>query len=176
MNEIRLNPEARTRRAVVTGIAASLGALVARPAAAQEPMKEKPANPAHAALTAIHYEIEFKAPPQRIYSVLLDARQFAAFTGMAADIEARPGGAFTLFGGLIAGRNIELVENQRIVQAWRPSSWAAGIYSIAHFELKAQGSDTLLVFDHIGFPAGLYDHLDAGWQGHYWEPLRKYLA
>ena len=176
MNEIRLNPEARTRRAVVTGIAASLGALVARPAAAQGPMQEKPASAAHATLTAIHYEIDFKAAPQRIYTILLDPKQFAAFTGMAAEIDSRAGGAFTLFGGLVSGRNIELVENQRIVQAWRPSSWAAGIYSIVHFELKAQGTDTLLVFDHTGFPAGLYDHLDAGWQGHYWEPLRKYLA
>lgn len=176
MNEFRLHPEAPTRRAFVAGMTASLGALVARPAAAQEQMQQKPATPAHAALTSIHYELEFKASPQRIYAVLLDPKQFAALTGMAAEIDPMPGGAFTLFGGMISGRNVELVENQRIVQAWRPASWESGVYSIAHFELKARGAECALSFDHTGFPAGLYDHLDAGWHGHYWEPLKKYLA
>ena len=46
------------------------------------------------------------------------------------------GGAFTTFGKLIEGRNIELVPNQRIVQAWRPASWEPGLYSIVRFELK----------------------------------------
>jgi activator of HSP90 ATPase len=176
MNEIHFTWAPPSRRAVLAGVAASLGVLLARKAAAQAQMQEKPSDAAHATLTAIHYEIDFKAAPQRIYTALLDARQFAAFTGMPAEIDSRPGGAFSLFGGMISGRNVEFVENQRIVQAWRPGSWDAGVYSIVHFELKARGSEATLFFDHTGFPAGPYDHLDAGWQGHYWGPMKKYLA
>jgi activator of HSP90 ATPase len=164
-----------TRRRILAGMAASLGALAARGAFAQS-TQQKPANPAHATLTSIHYDLDFKAAPQRIYAALLDQKQFAAFSGMPAEIDPKPGGAFKMFSGMIEGRNIELVENQRIVQAWRPAHWDAGVYSITRFELKPRGVESSLVFDHTGFPAGEYDSLDWGWHHHYWEPLMKFLV
>jgi activator of HSP90 ATPase len=171
---------ASTRRQLVAGIAVTLAGMAAgsRAAAqAQAPaMQSPPPNPAHAALTALHYDIDFKPSPQRIYAALLDAKQFAAFSGMPAEIDAKPGGAFSLFGGMIVGRTIELVENQRIVQAWRPTHWDAGVYSVIHFELTPRGAEASLAFDHTGFPAGEYDSLDRGWKHHYWEPLKKFLA
>jgi activator of HSP90 ATPase len=85
-------------------------------------------------------------------------------------------GAFSLFGGYIVGRQIELVPNERIIQAWRVGRWDPGVYSIARFELVDQGSGTQLVFDHSGFPKGEAEHLAAGWKGNYWEPLGKFLA
>jgi activator of HSP90 ATPase len=121
----------------------------------------------------IHKELDFEAPPQRIYEVLLDSKQFAALSGAAAEIKPEVGGAFSLFGGRITGRTVELVKNQRIVQAWRPKSWPAGVYSIVRFELKARGQGTRLVFDHVGFPEGEHDHLTEGWENHYWTLLRK---
>jgi activator of HSP90 ATPase len=108
--------------------------------------------------------------------VLLDSKQFAACTGMPAEIDPKVGGALTMFGGLILGRNVELVPNQRVVQAWRPASWDPGVYSMVKFELKGQAAGTRVVLDHTGFPEGSFRHLDAGWYSHYWEPLRKFLA
>jgi activator of HSP90 ATPase len=165
-----------SRRHALIAIAATLAAAALPRLRAQEPaMTEKSSTAAHQSLTAIHYEIDFHPNPQRLYEAILDQKQFAAFTGMAATIDSTPGGAFSQFGGLIAGRNIELVPNQRIVQAWRPSHWDAGIYSIVHFEFKPRAAETTLVFDHTGFPAGEYDHLDWGWHNHYWDPLKKFL-
>jgi activator of HSP90 ATPase len=77
--------------------------------------------------STIHQEIDFHALPARIYEVLLDARQFSAFTKDTADIQPTVGAAFRLFGGRIEGRNIELLANKRIVQAWRSTSWAPGV-------------------------------------------------
>lgn len=138
---------------------------------------------------AIHQEVVFKAVPQRIYDALTDASLFQKVESLSgamksvdinshpAVISRDPGGAFSLFGGYIVGRQIELVPNQRIVEAWRTMSWAPGLYSIARFELAAEGSSsTKLVFDHTGFPAGTAEHLAAGWKSNYWEPLAKFLA
>ena len=86
------------------------------------------------------------------------------------------GGTFSLFGGHIIGRHIELVPNKRIVQAWRVVDWDPGLYSIAKFELAEQGPGTKIVFDHTGFPKGKAEHLAAGWKANYWEPLVKFLA
>lgn len=169
-----------SRRRALAAIAASAGTVaagsLARAQAQQPAMVEKPATAANKDRTAIHYEIDFKSGPQRLYEAILDQKQFAAFSGMPATIDPTPGGAFTQFGGQIVGRNVELVTNQRIVQAWRPAHWDPGIYSIAHFEFKPRAAETTLIFDHTGFPAGDYDALDWGWHNHYWDPLKKYLV
>lgn len=123
----------------------------------------------------IHQEIDFTASPQRIYQALIDPKQFAAFSGQHATIDQKAGGTFSLFNGHIIGRNIELIPNQRIVQAWRVVDWPEGVYSIAKFELQTNGPVTHLVFDHTGFPEGLHDHLADGWEEHYWSLLKKYL-
>jgi len=123
----------------------------------------------------IHQEIDFTASPQQLYEALLDSKQFTEFSARPADINREVGGAFSLFKGHIVGRNLELIPNERIVQAWRVVTWPEGAYSIVRFELKSRGSGTHLVFDHIGFPEGLHDHLAAGWEENYWSLLRKYF-
>lgn len=85
------------------------------------------------------------------------------------------GGAFTLFGGVITGRHIELVPNTRIVQAWRDSDWKPGVYSPVTFKSASAGDGTLMMFEHRGFPDANADHLNAGWKANYWEPLAKFL-
>jgi activator of HSP90 ATPase len=61
------------------------------------------------------------------------------------------------------------------VQAWRSADWPAGVYSIARFELVAEGKQTRVIFDHTGFPASQAEHLEAGWHENYWDALRKHL-
>ena len=138
---------------------------------------------------SIHQEPVFTANRKRIFDALTDSKQFDKITKLGAamnsgtppgiaptKISREVGGAFSLFGGHILGRHIELVPNQRIVQAWRLNNWPAGLYSIARFELTEQGSGAKIVFDHTGFPKGDADHLAEGWKGNYWEPLKKFLT
>ncbi len=125
----------------------------------------------------IHQEVSFKATPQRIYTALTDSKQFSSATGGApAEISGEDGGAFSCFGGMIEGRNIELVPNRRIVQAWRAKPWPEGVYSIVKFELRGDGKGTKLVLDHTGYPEGEEAHLAPGWDANYWQPLKKYLG
>jgi activator of HSP90 ATPase len=170
---------APTRRQLVTDLAVALGSLatvsVAFGKAQQSPPRETPGTAANRKRTALHQEVHFTASPQRIYEVLLDAKQFAAFTKMPAEIDPKVGGALSIFGGMIVGRNVELIPNRRIVQAWRPSRWDPGVYSIVRFELKEQGAQTTVVLDHTGFPEGPYDSRYDGWPLRYWEPLKKFL-
>jgi activator of HSP90 ATPase len=123
----------------------------------------------------IHQDLEFAAPPDRVYQALLDEKQFSALTGATAEIDRNIGGAFRLFGGRVIGRNIELVPNQRIVQAWRALIWPSGVYAIVRFELAPNVSGTRVAFDEAGFPSENRDEHDVGWAKFYWNPLRKYL-
>jgi activator of HSP90 ATPase len=177
----RTTPQSTSaRRQVIAGVAFAFGSLAAAPRAwgnsQQPPMKEAPGTPANQKRTFLHQEVDFKASPQRIYEALLDSKQFATLTGMSAEIDPKAGGAFATFGGLIVGRNIELIPNQRIVQAWRPTHWDPGVYSLVKFELKPRGAETTIILDHTGFPEGDYDSLNAGWKPRYWDPLKKFIA
>src|SRR5258707_3176605 len=167
-NLTALSTNPRTRRQMIASSAAGLGSLAI--AGAQE-------TKTIVTTRAIHQVEDFKAGPSRIYEALLDSKQFSAFSGgRAAEIHREVGGAFPLFAGHIVGRNLELVPNRRIVQAWRAASWPEGIHSIARFELLGQGSGTRVMFDHTGFPPELAEHLESGWNENYWTALQKYVG
>jgi activator of HSP90 ATPase len=170
-----------TRRQLVTGIAVACSSSILSSALRGQSNDNKmvsiPGTQANQTRTSLHQEIDYKAAPPRIYDVLLSSKDFTAFSGAPADIDPKVGGAFSMFGGLVVGRNIELVPNQRIVQAWRlAQEFPEGTYSLVKFELKPKDSGTRIILDHTGFPKGHFDHLDIGWHSHYWEPLRKFLA
>jgi activator of HSP90 ATPase len=179
-----LSANGSTRRQLLVSAAAALGAGLV----AATPAWAAPDDGISRNAEAIHQEPVFKAALQRIYEALTDAQQFQKLillseAGKSLDVNSKAaiisrelGGAFSLFGGYVTGRQLALVPNQRIVQAWRAGSWAAGSFSIARFELVAQDSGTKLVFDHTGFPAGQAEHLAKGWQINYWQPLAKLLT
>jgi activator of HSP90 ATPase len=170
-----------TRRQIVTGIAVACCSpflSIALPAESQQDaMKKIPNSAATRHRTSLHQEVEYSATPKRIYEVLLSSKYFAAFSGLPAEIDPNEGGAFSMFNKMILGRNVELVPDRRIVQAWRPvGDFPDGTYTLVEFQLAPKGSGTHLVLDHTGFPEGHYDHLYSGWYSHYWEPLRKFLG
>jgi activator of HSP90 ATPase len=132
---------------------------------------------------SIHQVLTFDAPPSRVYETLVDANQFSAMTRFSTVPNAAPaqltreaGATFVLFDGHIVGRNVELVADRRVVQAWRAADWEDGLYSIARFELAAQGPRTIVTFDHTGFPKGQGAHLVDGWYANYWTPMKKHLG
>lgn len=178
-------PNTPTRRQMLFGAAVAFGGFALRPSTAFATDSDELSHTAE----SIHQEQVFNASPSRIYEALTNAAQFdkvsklsaAMKSGMAPATEPTKinpiaGGAFSLFGGYVTGRNIELVPNKRIVQAWRAGSWDRGIYSIAKFELVAQRSGTKLIFDQAGFPQSDAGHLVPGWHDNYWNPLARFLA
>jgi activator of HSP90 ATPase len=173
-----------TRRQAIVGVTIAFGGLALGSTTAWSGAEEEISRTAE----SIHQEAVFKASRKHVYEALTDTKKFDKVTqlsgvmnsmpagGKPTEISREVGGAFALFGGYIVGRHVELVPNERIVQAWRTGGWEPGVYSIAKFELVEQGSGTMIVFDHTGFPKGEGEHLAAGWKAHYWEPLEKSLA
>src|SRR5580658_7595593 len=171
-----------TRRQAIAAVSIAFGGLVLGSSKALAATDDGITR----ASEAIHQEPVFKASRKRVYDALTDAKQFDKIIQLSgatqsmhladksAEISREVGGAFALFGGYITGRHVELVPDQRIVQAWRAGNWAPGVYSIARFELVEQGSGTRIVFDHTGFPKGDAESLASGWKTHYWEPLEKF--
>jgi activator of HSP90 ATPase len=138
---------------------------------------------------SIHQELTFKASRRQVYEALTSTSRFDALTRLsdglslltapgakATAISRDVGGPFTLFGGYITGRHLELMPDELLVQAWRAGGWKPGDYSIVKFVLSAEATACKLVLEHRGFPEGQGKSLAYGWGVHYWEPLAKLLA
>ncbi len=183
-----MTEDAMTRRAL--GAAAAAVGLAGAAAPADAAAAE--ATPGDLGIStdasAIHQEVVFKAPPKRVYEALTDEAIFQkvvvlsgaipemALQSAPVKISLEPGGAFSLFGGFITGRQLELEPGVRLVQVWRSQGWAPHLYSIVRFELTEHPDGTRLVFDHVGFPRDDAQGLATGWRGHYWKPLAEVLA
>ena len=147
-------PANPTRRQMLIGAAGALSCLTM----GSMDTRAHTRNEISDACEVIHQEVVFKVSPKRVYEALTAAKQFEKVVKLSAAVQsgmvpagqpvqvsADEGGAFSAFAGHITGRHVELVPNQRIVQAWRAGSWEPGQYSIARFELTEQGSGTKMV-------------------------------
>ena len=191
-----MKTSALSRRRVSTGAATMFAALgIAKSAIGAMGSSEAGATDAPGEIShssaAIHQEVLFAANTARVYRALTDAAEFDKVVQLSAamnsgmktgpgtkptQIDPTSGGSFSLFGGYVTGRMLELIPDTRIVQAWRAGSWDEGLYSIARFALSQTGTGTKLIFDHTGFPNAAAVHLAEGWHINYWQPLAKSLG
>lgn len=125
----------------------------------------------------IEQSVVLPASPSKLYTAFLDSREHSRFTGAPAKISAKVGRKFTAFAGALAGRNLLLVPNQMIVQAWRATHWPrkdADSILILRFS-KAPGGGRIDLA-HINVPEHDHKGVTNGWTGYYWDPWRTYLA
>ena len=126
----------------------------------------------------IQQTIQLRAAPREVYQAIMNSRRHAAFTGMPASISGKAGGKFTIGeDDLIRGRQLELVPDERIVQAWAIAmdGWPLGHESKLTLRLAAVEGGTRLEMTHEGVPVVCAAPVAQGWQAYYWLPLKKYL-
>ena len=183
-----MTEDALTRRALGAAAAAAGLAGAAMPTSADAVEATPSVLGISTGAAAIHQEVVFKASPKRVYEALTDEAIFQKVVVLSgaipemvlqsapAKISLEPGGAFSLFGGYITGRQLELEPGVRLVQVWRSAGWAPHLHSIVRFELSEHRDGAKLVFDHVGFPSEEAKSLATGWREHYWRPLAEVLA
>jgi activator of HSP90 ATPase len=118
----------------------------------------------------------FNAPIGRVFSAIANADQHGAFTGAPATGSNEPGTAFTTHDGAIEGWTLGAAANSYIVQAWRPTDWPTGVFSLVRYDFSADGDSTKITLTQSSMPDGAAPHLEQGWNERYWAPLAAYLA
>jgi activator of HSP90 ATPase len=120
--------------------------------------------------------VTFPATPHEIYEMLMDSKKHAKFSGEAAKISRKVGGKISAYGGWIEGKNLKLIPDRLIIQAWRGSSWPKGHYSKAMFLMTKTKTGTKLTFGHTGVPVGAYAGITKGWKSEYWDKMKKMIG
>ncbi len=126
---------------------------------------------------AIQQSVVFRASPAELFEIYMDSRKHSAATGAPAKISRKVGGPFTAFDGMLRGKNLAILPQRMIVQAWRAAHWKKAdpdSILILWFRKTPGGGRMDLV--HAGVPP--YDHrgVCAGWPKYYWKPWKAYLA
>jgi activator of HSP90 ATPase len=125
----------------------------------------------------IEQTVVFKSSPAALYELFMDSAKHSAATGVPAKISRKTGGKWFAHNGMICGKNLALVPNRMIVQAWRSKQWKTtdpDSVLVARFEKAPGGARVHLA--HVGVPQ--HDHKDVtqGWRKYYWESWKKYIA
>ncbi len=114
--------------------------------------------------------------PAVLYAAWLSSEGHTKMTGAKANCTAKLGGAFQAWDGYIQGRNLELQENERIVQAWRTGHFSAQEPdSRVEITLRADGDATEVTLLHTGLPAHGMRYLQ-GWVDFYFSPMATYFS
>ncbi|GEQ70181.1 hypothetical protein JCM33374_g3857 [Metschnikowia sp. JCM 33374] len=117
--------------------------------------------------STLHLEPTFNTTAEQLYITLLDSQRVSAWSRSNAQIEAKEGSEFQLFGGSISGKILELVTNERIRQAWRLDSWRTGHFAELDIQLKQGAGETTMVVKWSGIPIGEEDRVRGNFQDYY---------
>ncbi len=96
-------------------------------------------------------------------------------TGGEATGSLEVGEGFTAWDGYISGRNIALIPNETIVQAWRTTEFDEQDQdSKLEIRLKQMNNGCEITLIHTEIPPGQPDY-EKGWEEHYFQPMREYF-
>jgi activator of HSP90 ATPase len=125
---------------------------------------------------AIEQSVRFNASPAELFEMYLDSKKHSAATGGAARMSRKPGGKFTAWDGQLGGRNLLIVKNRMIVQAWRSTHWkASNTDSILILRFSKAPGGAQVDLTHVNVPEHDHAGVTEGWPKYYWEPWKKYL-
>lgn len=124
----------------------------------------------------IHQSVVLPASPKQLFDTYLDSKGHEGFTGAPAKIEAKAGGEFRAFDGMLHGKIVQLVPSRLIVQSWRSVSFKDGDSdSTLILCFTPEGDETRIDLVHLDVPDHDREGVKEGWVGHYWNPWRDHL-
>jgi uncharacterized protein YndB with AHSA1/START domain/ketosteroid isomerase-like protein len=125
----------------------------------------------------VAHEVTLSASSEEVFEALMDSARHSRFTGAPAQIDRKPCGVFSLYGGQITGKTLELEPNRLILQAWRAENWPNGHYSQVTFTLEevGNGRQTQLSLMQTGVPADKFEDINQGWRKYYWSKMAPHF-
>ncbi len=116
-----------------------------------------------------------EATTQEIYSAWLNSQLHTQMTGGEANCSDKVGASFTAWDGYISGKNLELLENKKIVQTWRTTEFSEDDEdSRLTIHLSEIKEGTELTLSHINIPKGQTQY-EQGWIDHYFVPMKEFF-
>jgi activator of HSP90 ATPase len=111
-----------------------------------------------------------------VYRTMLDPLKHGKMIGAEVLCDPRIGGRFSVGGGLIEGRILELEQGREIVLAWKTADWPGNAepsrlkWRFAPAEYGARVS-----ISHTRLPADSHEAMTQEWTTRYWASMERYF-
>ena len=105
------------------------------------------------------------AEPSDVYAALTNPRTIELWSGYPAVMSTEPGSEFALWEGDIAGKNIEFIENRKVVQEWYFGSQPEK--SVVTISIIPEGESSVVTVEHTNIPDEDFGDITEGWREYY---------
>lgn len=110
--------------------------------------------------------------PEMLYIALTNPTIIKLWSGDDAEMSTEPDSEFSLWSGNIGGKNVEFIENKKIVQEWYFGDQEEK--SMVTILLHEHTKGTSVELRHSNIPDEVYDEMVDGWNTMYFGALQDF--
>jgi activator of HSP90 ATPase len=123
-------------------------------------------------MNTVQQTVTFNASPEHLFEIYTDSKKHTAATQAKAAVSRKVGAKWSAFDGMIGGRNLVVVPNRLIVQAWRATHWKKNDPdSILVMKFGKAKSGCRIELLHANIPDYDFKGVRNGWPNYYWKPI-----
>lgn len=105
------------------------------------------------------------ASPSDIYAAITNKYTIELWSGYPAEMSTDPGSEFSLWEGDITGRNLEFIQDRKIIQEWYFGEQDEK--SIVTIDINSDGDNSIVTVEHTNIPDDDFAEIAEGWREYY---------
>jgi activator of HSP90 ATPase len=113
------------------------------------------------------------AEPSDVYSAITNPVTIELWSGYPAQMSTEPGSEFSLWEGDITGRNIEFIQDKKVVQEWyfgeQPEK------SIVTILITADRENSIVTVEQSNIPDEEFSGIAEGWREYYFDAISNFF-
>jgi activator of HSP90 ATPase len=116
---------------------------------------------------------KINAEPSDIYAAITNPHTIELWSGYPAEMSTEPESEFSLWEGDITGKNIEFVQDRKVVQEWYFGDQAEK--SIVIITIAPDRENSIIVVEQTNIPDDEFDGIAEGWREFYFGAISNFF-
>jgi len=114
---------------------------------------------------------KINAEPSDVYAALTNPFTIELWSGYPAKMSTEPGTEFSLWEGDIAGKNLEFIQDKKIVQEWYFGNQRDK--SIVSITISSDGENSEVTVEQTNIPDNDFTDIAEGWREYYFGAINR---
>ncbi len=116
---------------------------------------------------------KINAEPSDVYSALTNPYTIELWTGYPAVMSTEPGSEFSLWEGDITGKNIEFIQDKKVVQEWDFGDTPEK--SVVTITIQKDREESMVTVEHTNIPDEDFEEIAEGWREYYFGAINTFF-
>jgi activator of HSP90 ATPase len=116
---------------------------------------------------------KIKAEASDVYAALTNPFTIELWSGYPAIMSTEPGSEFSLWEGDIEGKNIEFIQDKKIVQEWYFGEQEEK--SLVTITIHPERENSNVTIEHTNIPDDEFNGIAEGWREYYFDAISNFF-